>query len=681
MRLDKKLILIVDDAITNLKNAEAVLKDKYNLALAKSGKQALEFMQKNVPDLILLDVLMPDMNGFEVMEIINNNEDLSKIPVIFLTIDHSMETEIKGFELGAQDFITKPFVAETMICRIERILELDTLRKNLEAEVDKKTKQVEAVTLRMLTYIVEIVDRKNKYTDRHSINTAEYAEEIARRLGMPEDEILELYYKAVLHDIGMISVPDSIINKKGPLDDKEWAIVKKHIAVGYDMLKDLTMYNNITEGILYHQEKYNGGGYPKGFVGDEIPLAGRIIALASAFDAMNSDRVYRTKLTKDEIHNELLSESGKQFDPALVEIMLGMMADKFEPSHKTGIAELEDNEDIVSMSGALLHKVLSEYTEEKKNEALKDPLTNIWNRQYAETNINEYLANGDKYGLLLMFDIDNFKYINDTFGHIVGDKLLIKIAQMLEKSTRKDDIICRLGGDEFIVFIKDVSSTKIIESKTEDIFEKVSLGLRSVLGDEMATISLGVAVAPKDGDNFTSLYNNADKSLYFVKQNGKGKLHYYSTAVEGTLNQSNVSTNGLDSLKNIACNSNIQKGAYHVEYSGFKNIYEFVGRYITRLDEQAQVMLFTLIDKLDDTYTSEEFMDSFETLRKSIQFQLRRGDVFTNYSDNQYIVILMNTDTDIGVNVANRVIKKYLEENKNENVVIQYDIKSLNADS
>ena len=143
---DKKVVLVVDDSISNLKNAEEVLKDKYTLALVKSGKMALDYLASNTPDLILLDIMMPDMDGFETMRLIKANPVTQKIPVIFLTVDANVETEKEGFRLGAQDFIKKPFVPEIMIYRIEALIELDSLRKKLEAQVNKKTRQLEIAT-------------------------------------------------------------------------------------------------------------------------------------------------------------------------------------------------------------------------------------------------------------------------------------------------------------------------------------------------------------------------------------------------------------------------------------------------------------------------------------------------------------------------------------------------------
>lgn len=675
----KKLILIVDDAITNLKNAEEVLKKKYDLALAKSGQQALAFLENTTPDLILLDILMPEMDGFEVMEVIKENPVTEKIPVIFLTVDNNKESELKGFALGAQDFITKPFVSEIMVSRIERILELDELRKNLENKVKKQTEQLEKVALQVVTTVANVVDNKCEYTIGHSVRVARYSEEIARRLGWEKERISKLHYMALLHDIGKIAVPDYILNKSGELNEEEEEIIKRHPVIGCELLRDLTVFNNIADGARYHHERYDGNGYNEGLKGDKIPIEARIICIADAYDAMNSDRAYRQRYSDKEIREKFLEERTKQFDPKLVDIVLKMMVEGFELNKEDTMSRYDDLDGMLGISGVILQKILTEYAEEIRNEASKDPLTNLWNRQYTEEIVNKYLSDKDNNGVMFMIDMDDFKTINDTYGHIVGDEILIKMADILRECTRQDDIICRIGGDEFIIFLKDIVSRRAITEKAKLIFDKLSAGIRNLRSDTGATISMGIAVSPKDGRDFNTLYNNADKSLYYVKQKGKGEYHFYSDEEEDVLVDIRSTQGDLNYLKNLIDNTENSMGAYMVEYDGFKKIYRFVERYISRINQDAQVVLFTLMDENGNIPEGNELENAYTVLRESIQFQLRRGDVFTSFSSSQYIVILMNANEKVGTNVSERVLKKYLQDLRHGNVKLIYDLQGINA--
>jgi len=324
---NKKTIMIIDDMPSVLTAARNMLEPLYRVMPIKSGAAALVAMEKVIPDLVLLDIEMPEMNGFETLEKIREVSKFEKIPVIFLTGNTDVESEIKCFELGAVDFIKKPFVPEITMARIATQIELADYRNHLEYLVKKKSKEVEALSVQSILAISNAVDKKDVYTRQHSLRVAKYSREIAIRLGMEEEEIHNLYNLALMHDIGKIGVPDSILKKPGRLTDEEFAIMKTHTTMGAEILKDITIIKDVAKGAKYHHERYDGRGYMEGLKGEEIPLVARIVGIADAYDAMTSDRAYRKKLPEEVVRGELTKGRGTQFDPEIVDVMLSIMDD------------------------------------------------------------------------------------------------------------------------------------------------------------------------------------------------------------------------------------------------------------------------------------------------------------------------------------------------------------------
>lgn len=324
-----KHILVVDDNKTNLTLVKNELSKKYQVTPVISGFQALKFLEKKLPDLILLDLSMPEMDGRETMNRIRENGRWAKIPIIFLTADSTPETEEQCLADGADDFIAKPFVPQVMQRRVERILELYELRNNLEIRLAQKERQVERVTLNAVMAIANMIEAKDAYTSGHSNRVAKCAVAIAAHLGVDEEELINIKYMALLHDIGKIGVPDAVLNKPLSLDDEEFAIMKKHPAKGFDILKNFSTIPNLHYGALYHHERYDGKGYPIGLQGEDIPFQARIIAIADTYDAMTSDRSYRKALSTDVVIEELSKSRGVQFDPQIVDVFIGMLKNGF----------------------------------------------------------------------------------------------------------------------------------------------------------------------------------------------------------------------------------------------------------------------------------------------------------------------------------------------------------------
>ena len=331
--MNNSWILVVDDDTENLRRASHILsKEKARVSCVKSGADAIKFLQENRPDLILLDIHMPEMDGFETVAEIKGNRETANIPVIFLTADDDSNTETKGLEAGAMDFIKKPFVPEVLLLRVSHTIELVRLQSNLSKEVRKKTQEViaqsvklERMTIQIVKALSGAVDAKDTYTSGHSTRVADYSREIARRAGLSKEEQDTIYMMGLLHDVGKIGISDTIINKPSKLTDEEYAIMKNHPVQGEKILENISEFPSLVVGAKWHHERYDGRGYPDGKAGEDIPMEARIISVADAYDAMTSNRSYRKNMTQEFVRGEMEKGKGTQFDPRFAEIMLQMI--------------------------------------------------------------------------------------------------------------------------------------------------------------------------------------------------------------------------------------------------------------------------------------------------------------------------------------------------------------------
>ena len=320
-------IVIVDDDIANLQVAGHILsKDGYYVTALKSGQALLNHVENHLPDLILLDVNMPAMDGFETMKKLKTLErDVADIPVIFLTAEDSADAESKGLSLGAMDFIKKPFVPEVLLLRVKNTIELITLQRSLSDEVERKSRENRDLFIHVVASLADAIDAKDTYTKGHSGRVAEYSREIAKRAGYSPQKQNDIYMMGLLHDVGKIGVPDAVINKPAKLTEEEFELIKAHPVLGARILKNIKEMPRLATGARWHHERYGGGGYPDGLVGEQIPEEARIIAVADAYDAMTSRRSYRDVLTQEHVRSEIENGKGTQFDPVFADIMLSMI--------------------------------------------------------------------------------------------------------------------------------------------------------------------------------------------------------------------------------------------------------------------------------------------------------------------------------------------------------------------
>ena len=348
MNTEKNIILVVDDDKTNLTLAQNILLPHYRIAASNSGRAALKYLESHRPDLILLDINMPEMDGFEVMEQLRRTEETRTIPVIFLTADNLAETEIKCFQMGAMDYVTKPFVPDILLSRVDKTIELDRYRNNLEAmvrqqaeKITEDARRISAIQDSVIVGMANLIESRDGSTGRHVKNTQNYVQLIADELRgrqlfaeeLTDDYIENLCKAAPLHDVGKIKVPDAILQKPGRLTPEEYETMKLHTTYSGKIirmilgdLEDKTYVKMAEDIAMYHHERWDGTGYPAGLAGEAIPLSARIMAVADVFDALYEERVYKPPVRPIERIMQIMSEGrGTQFDPTIIDVFMEML--------------------------------------------------------------------------------------------------------------------------------------------------------------------------------------------------------------------------------------------------------------------------------------------------------------------------------------------------------------------
>ncbi|NOX33493.1 MAG: response regulator [Deltaproteobacteria bacterium] len=329
MNNDKPLILIADDNATNIDLLVNTLNQDYRIGVAKNGIKVLEFIKKYRPDLILLDIQMPEMDGYQVCGHLKSNPETKNIPVIFITAMIDVTHKTKGFEMGAVDYITKPFHAAEVTARVKTHLTVKLMRETLNAQniiLEQKVKEKTAVIQEMLGATIHAmaltVESRDPYTAGHQERVAQFACDIAKNLHLPRENIDAIRFAGLLHDIGKIRIPVAILNRPKKLLDVEYNILKIHPQIGYDILKNIKSPWPFAEIAYQHHERLDGSGYPQGLENSQILFEARILAAADVIEAMSSHRPYRPALGIDAALEEIKKNKGIQFDPEVVDACL-----------------------------------------------------------------------------------------------------------------------------------------------------------------------------------------------------------------------------------------------------------------------------------------------------------------------------------------------------------------------
>lgn len=346
---DKPRILVVDDTPDNLTLMSALLKDRYRVQLANQGERALKLVESHPPDLILLDIMMPGIDGYQVLQQLQADTKLAQIPVIFLTAKSEPEDERYGLQLGAVDYITKPISPAILLARVHTHLMLKEARdflqdRNafLEAEVQRRTRDVQAIQDVSILAMASLAETRDNETGNHIRRTQHYVRLLAKQLqtlplyaSQLSDEVIEILFKsAPLHDIGKVGIPDRILLKPGPLTADEFEIMKSHTWLGREAIEraeqrlgfEVDFLRYAKQIAQSHQEKWDGSGYPEGLTAEQIPLAARLMAVADVYDALISRRVYKPPFPHQQALDFIRAASGQHFDPAVVEALLAVEA-------------------------------------------------------------------------------------------------------------------------------------------------------------------------------------------------------------------------------------------------------------------------------------------------------------------------------------------------------------------
>jgi putative two-component system response regulator len=305
-------VLIVDDEPANLKVMREILGNQYRLSFAKSGEAALTLLEKELPKLILLDIMMPHMNGFEVCEHVKRNPKTAHIPIIFVTALGDESDEYKGFELGAVDYITKPISPAIVRARVKTHLSLVQAEQLKQAHID------------LVQRLGRAAEYKDTDTGEHIVRMSQYSKVLALGIGMSENQAELLHQAAPMHDVGKIGIPDAILLKPGKLSEQEFEHMKEHALIGAKILANsssplLQLAHTLA---IEHHEKWDGTGYPYGLKGDEISIEGRIVAVADVFDALTSKRPYKDAWSVEKAVAHMKDQAGSHFDPAIIDLLV-----------------------------------------------------------------------------------------------------------------------------------------------------------------------------------------------------------------------------------------------------------------------------------------------------------------------------------------------------------------------
>ncbi len=322
--MNKSNILIVDDEPANLDTLLSILDQDYKVSVAIDGQAAIDLVAKTPPDLILLDIMMPEMDGYEVCRRLKANSKSAQIPIIFVTTMGSTEEEFSGLELGAVDYITKPINPMILRARVKTHLMLYQQHQVCEEKVRERTAGLQSARKEVVERLKSAASWRDNDTGFHVKRMAAYSTALARVLGWDKAKFDLLLHAAPMHDIGKIGIPDGILLKPDKLTPKEWAVMKDHSKIGAEILGEVTspLMQMSQEITISHHEKWDGSGYPVGLKEEYIPLSGRIVAIADVFDALTMERPYKKAWSTKKAFSLISDEAGKHFDPKLALLFL-----------------------------------------------------------------------------------------------------------------------------------------------------------------------------------------------------------------------------------------------------------------------------------------------------------------------------------------------------------------------
>lgn len=548
--------------------------------------------------------------------------------------------------------------------------EIHKTNEKYNKELSERNKDIERMTMQTITTIANTIDAKDEYTRGHSKRVAEYSATIATELGMSEVEVSNIRIIGLLHDIGKIGIPDSVLNKPGKLTNEEFQIMKGHTLAGAEILKDIDMIPGLEIGAKYHHERIDGKGYPEGISGDDIPYLARIIAVADAYDAMSSNRVYRRHLPKDKILSELEKGCGTQWDEEITKIMIKLINEdrlpKINPDAET---------ELVQQTSTILSRVI-DIAEDKGSDTSDelDDLTGAYGRDKGKYAIQNAISKNGT-GCIVLFDIDHFHRINDTDGFIIGDIYLKKMVEQIRGLSEKQ-IIARFGADEFVTYFPELKDAKEAEKLAEIFIDRIKNLAETDKRVSKFSVSIGISEVVTEKDKVMFLYENANKALYVAKQRG-GNTYYSHQALEYQNEEPSNPAADLKQLVEIIQNREHYKGGLIAAYPEFGKMYEFISSLAERNDMKVQIALFTVSQIKGAKASLEEQDRVMELLQKAVVNSIRNVDVITKYSSTQFAILLMNLTLAEVENVINRIMTEFLRTYDKNEFSVHYDMADL----
>lgn len=548
--MEKQKILIADDSEMNRALLVDILEDQYDIVEADNGAAAIDLLTQCGGDfsLLLLDIMMPEMDGFEVLAYINRYHLNDTLAVIMISADDSPANIKRAYDLGAFDYISRPFDAEIVRRRISNTMLLYARQRHLENIIAEQFYEQEKNNDLMISILSHIVEFRNGESGLHVLHIKTITELLLKELlrhtdryPLSQTDINLISTASSLHDIGKISISGDILNKPGRLTAEEFEIIKGHSLIGAKMLSELPLDQQeaplvkvASDICRWHHERYDGNGYPDGLKGDEIPIAAQVVALADVYDALTSERCYKKAYSHSKALEMIFEGRCGAFNPTLLQCLLEI-SDTLES--ELGHAALErnarhrrDTKGRIDYDNLLAreHSVsLVPPSSETLQLLYTDSLTEVYNRRYYD----EQFRDSDDIEAVVVIDVDSFKHINDRYGHHAGDIVLRRIAKTVSSCVRKTDAVIRYGGDEFVI---------IFHRLPGDVFRKKLEEIRAAVARLTVAEHPGLHVSVSLGGAYgvgktTELFETADRLMYQAKKSkNKAIAGFVSTQTENT---------------------------------------------------------------------------------------------------------------------------------------------------
>ncbi|MFK5936907.1 MAG: response regulator [Sulfurimonas sp.] len=457
---DFQVLYVEDDEEIQKIMHEYLKKFFSKVNVANDGLEGLEAYKKNSFDIVITDISMPNMNGLDMIEKI---KEINQEQAVLITTAHtSSQYMSRAIKYSVDGYIIKPFDLFQLNSelfkitqKIKKFAENEEYKKHLQRMIEQKTSELNSMMSfqkynydKTLLSMVEMIEDRDTYTAGHSQRVANYSKLIAKDMNYSMQDCEKVYQAGVLHDIGKIATPDVILLNPHALNELEYKLIKEHVNVGYRLLRNIPMFEELAEIVYSHHEHYDGKGYPRGFKGDEIPPLARVMIVADAFDAMTTNRIYKARKTVKQALSELSVLQGTQFPPKVVQSALRVLKN----------IKLDEN------INQLPH---TEVEEERFAYFYKDILCNAYNESYLDLMLVKN-SSENKLQFMTIIALKNFTKYNEKYGWKQGDELLKHIAEFLRDKYKKSYIF-RIFGDDFILLSKEELELNQIESNIDDI--------------------------------------------------------------------------------------------------------------------------------------------------------------------------------------------------------------------